>query len=580
MEPSNKKNVRPRWSLGRLLKQIPLSTHLRQYSWAKLGKDASAGLNVALLDFPQGMAYALIAGLPVQFGIFSSAIGSITGPLFASSRFLMLGPTNASAVLLLSGFLVMDLSAAERIMVLPLLLIMIAVIFFVGALLRFEVIIQYVSRCVISGYITAAACLIIVNQLKHVMNLDVPRASTFWENARSMVLALPQTDLRTLAFGGATVVIYWCCRRFKRLPAVAVTLVVMSIANYMLLHTTGYSVATLAGLTSSWQLTIPSLDLDLVNQLMGTAFAVAFLCLLESSSIAKTLAAQAGDNVNIRQQMVSMGVANVGNAFGSGMPVSGSLTRSVLNWKSGAVTPVSSMVSGMILVMGILLLGGYISYIPKASLAALVIIVGMSLIKPDQIRFALSVTSSDRVTFVVTFLGGLLLPLDQAIYLGMGLSLLFFLRRASKPKVVSVGFDQEGNLVEMPGGVDEGIAIVHVEGNLFYGSIDHYVEQVRHLIADPNIKVIILRMRQAHNIDATAALVIRELVQTTQSQGNFLLLSGMNHDVSEVMAKAGVLKVVGDENVFAPVKLKDTGSTRIAMERARKLIREGGEASP
>ena len=168
-----------------LLDRIPLVRLLRGYRLADFWKDLKAGVNVALLDFPQGMAYAMIAGLPVQFGIYSSAIGSMTGPVFASSRFLMLGPTNASAVLLLSGYLSMGLPDDQKLVVLPLILILVSAMMFLGALLSADVVIHFVSRAVITGYITAAAFLIIVNQLPNVLGIEVAKSGTFFGSCRN-----------------------------------------------------------------------------------------------------------------------------------------------------------------------------------------------------------------------------------------------------------------------------------------------------------------------------------------------------------------------------------------------------------
>lgn len=561
------------WPLKLILDWIPLFQHLKSYDLRKLGRDCRAGLNVALLDFPQGMAYAMIAGLPVQFGIFSSAIGSITGPVFAGSRFLMLGPTNASAVLLLSGFLALGLPDDQKLAALPMLLVMISAILFLGALLRIELVIQYVSRCVITGYITAAALLIIVNQLKYILGVQVPRSGTFFGTMVLTTQHLHEIDWRELICATTTLLIYYGLVRFKKIPTVALTLVVISTLNFALEKFYGVSAQTLEAIPSaSWSLTWPVFSMDLLSQLMGVAFALAFLSLLESSSIAKSLAAQSGDQVNIRQQMISMGVSNACNAIGNGMPVSGSLTRSMLNWKSGAVTPVSSIVSGSLLVVGFFVLGHSISAIPKSALASLVMIVGLSLIKMDNIRIFLTVTRTDGATFLVTFLGGLFLPLDKAIYLGVGLSLLFFLKKVARPKMVELAFNPSGELSETIEDKHEAISIVHVEGDLFFGSADAFLDQVRKQLSNGRVKVLIIRMLNAQNMDGSAALAIREIVNFTRQGDQHILLSGIREEVAKVLEKVGVLKQLGAKNVFYYTPGKITVSTRGAVIRAHEIL--------
>jgi SulP family sulfate permease len=205
---------------------IPIIDHLKAYNVKKLSKDVRAGINVALLDFPQSMAYAMIAGLPIQMGVFTSAIGSITAPLFASSRFLIAGPSNATAVLLMSGFLSLNVSESDRLRILPVILIMVAMFLFLGRLLKVEIIIQYISRAVISGYITAAAFLIIINQLKYLIGLDIPKSSTFLESLNLTVANLGQTDWRVLLFSSVTFALYLGYKHFaKSLPALALTVI-------------------------------------------------------------------------------------------------------------------------------------------------------------------------------------------------------------------------------------------------------------------------------------------------------------------------------------------------------------------
>jgi len=557
-----------------LLDRIPLVRLLRGYRFADFRKDLKAGINVALLDFPQGMAYAMIAGLPVQFGIYSSAIGSMTGPVFASSRFLMLGPTNASAVLLLSGYLSMGLPDDQKLVVLPLILILVAAMMFLGALLSAEVVIQFVSRAVITGYITAAAFLIIVNQLNNVLGLEVAKSGTFFGSCRNTLAAIAETHWPTLAFAAATIAVYFLIKKLLRfLPAVAGTLLIMTITGVWL-SGRGHPVETLPPLTSGgWPLTIPVFDPGLMNQLLGTAFAIAFLSLLESASIAKTLAARAGDTVNIRQQMVSMGVADLANAFGSGMPVSGSLTRSMLNWSSGARTPLSSIISGAILAGGVLLIGAAIQFVPKPSLAALVILVGLSVIKWPDIKSFLLVSKSDAATFLMTFGSGLLFPLDKAIYIGVGISIVLFLRKVGRPQLVEYDFNERGELAERPASKPrDAISIVHVEGDLFFGSTDIFQDQVRALVRSPAIKVIILRLLNAHHIDASATLAIRELNRFARSQGRHVLISGIREDIRPVLERARIHEAVGEENMFDYTPENVTLSTRNALKRAQELL--------
>jgi SulP family sulfate permease len=556
--------------------RLPILRFLKSYDRKTLRADLKAGSNVALLDFPQGMAYAMIAGLPVNFGIYSSALGSITGALFGSSRFLMLGPTNATAVLLLSGFLSLNLAPEQRILAMPLLLVLVAAFMILGALLRADVVIRYVSRSVITGYITAAASLIIVKQLTHACGITAPASPTFLESAATLLRHLSQAHPAAVLFSLGTAAVALASRRWlPMLPNVAFTLVVAGLAAAGL-RSQGIALPLLPALpVGAWPLSVLHFDYHLLQQLVGVAAAIAFLSLLESVSIAKSLAAQTGDRVDIRQQMLSMGLADAANAVGSGMPVSGSLTRSTLNCESGARTPVSSLWSGLLLVAGALSLGPLIGLIPQPALATLVILVGISLIKPATIRLLMGVTGADRVTFLITLATGLLFPLDTAIYVGVSVSVLLFLQKVSQPRLIEYGFNARGELAESQRPAHQApaaISIMHVEGDLFFGASDAMEEQLRQLTAHPHIRVIILRLKNAHNLDATGALALRDFARQTKKRGVHLLVSGATPPILRVLRRVGLVDEIGNANVFRYTPANVTLSTRNALRRAQELL--------
>jgi sulfate permease, SulP family len=562
------------WKPASKLKIFPIVESLRGYNPAKAKSDAKAAINVALLDFPQGMAYALLAGLPVQFGIFCSSLASLVGPFFASSRFVMLGPTNATAVMLLSAFLTLGYSPAQAMAAMPVLLLMVAAFMIAGAFFRVASITSYISRSVVVGYITAAAGLIIVNQLKTAFGMDIPRAGTFIESLVNLVRGIGTFHGPSAIVGAMTLGIYLLLRRWgSRLPVVALTLILASMGTALLGLVAGLQVAMLDPVRiDAWPLSMPKLDWADFNGLANAALAIAFLSLLESSSIAKTLAAKAGDSVDLNQQMLSMGAASCVCAFGSGMAVSGSLTRSILNYQSGAKTPVSSIFSGLLLALGVVLLGDWIGLIPKPALAVMVVLVGLSLINPRQILVMIRTTKSDATVLLGTLLGGLLLPLDTAIYLGAVLSIALFVRKAARPELKEISFDETGNLVEnnTPRTRPE-IAIVHVEGDLFFASSDIFLEQMRHLVAHPAQKVIILRLRNAHHLDATAAMTIGDLIRFARSHGREILVSGAHPTIEAVFRRSQLMDLLGENNFFRYNEGNPNVSTRHALQRAQEI---------
>ncbi|MGZ0656063.1 SulP family inorganic anion transporter [Coraliomargarita sp. W4R72] len=561
------------------LHPFPLYQTLRHYSLAKALADMRAGMNVSLLEFPQSMAYALIAGLPVHMGIFSSILSTLTAPFLASSRFVMVGPSNATAVLLLSTFLTLGYGPEQAMLALPLMLILVAIFMVVGAFIGIANLTQFVSRAVVVGFITSAAFLIIVNQLKTVLGLHVARAGTFAESLKLLIMGIGETQWEAVAVAGLTIIVYLPLKRWvKGLPTIALSLFIVAILAEVLgrygIHAEMLSPVTV----SSWHFGLPELRFGDLAVLANGALAVVFLSLLESSSIAKTLAAQAGDRVDLNQQMLSMGAASFACSLGGGMVISGSLSRSVLNFQSGAKTAVSSIFNGLFLIAWLFLLGRFIGYIPKPALAMLVIFVGIALINRSNIEVMLKTTRSDATVFLVTFFGGLFFALDTAIYIGAAVSIGLFLHKASKPGLIEVTFDDSGKLVEQKlererSGRPE-IAIVHVEGDLFFASSDLFLDQMRNVVTHGKLSVIILRLRNAHNLDASVALTIKDLVVFARSNGRDVIVSGAHEGVERVFKNSGLLETLGEENFFRYHPENPTISTRDALKRAQEITGE------
>jgi SulP family sulfate permease len=567
------------------LDPFPIRKALRGYDAGMARGDLRAGFNVALLAFPQGMAYAAIAGLPIQYGIYASAIAAMLGPLLSGSRFIILGPTNATAVLVFASFLGMGVHAADEKAALIALTVLLSGLFLVlGAFLKVANLIQYISRSVVTGYITAAAIYIIVNQLKKVLGFDftLPDGSTFLTVIRLTLQNLPATHWPTLLVSLLTFGLYsWLNRRYRLLPNVAITLVVMSALAWLLhsgLHGRLWEepVVTLAAINAAeWRFTLPPLRADLISELASVALVIAFLSVLEGTSIGKSLASRAGQKLNSNQEMLGMGLANIGCALYQGMPASGSLTRSQLNWNSGAATPLASILSGLLCAAAAYAFGPFTRFIPVSVLGVLVIAIGLSLINRHVIRIVWNATGSDRIVFVTTFLAALLIRLDFAIILGTAVSVLLFLRKAAQPELTEFAHDEAGQLTPLQPQSETStpeISIVHVEGDLFFGASELFRDQMRRVCEKPNLKVVLLKMRNAYHLDATSVLALEELIRYMREQDRVLLITEVRKDAVRIFKNSGLIEVIGRENIFPDNPSNPTLATARALKRAMQLM--------
>lgn len=270
-----------------------------------------------------------------------------------------------------------------------------------------------------------------------------------------------------------------------------------------------------------------------------------------------------------------MGLSNVACGFFSGMPASGSLTRSVLNINSGARTPMASIYSGLIVAAGAVSIGFLVQYIPQASLAVLIICIGISLINPRNIRLVVKSTRSDAAVFITAVLTGLLLGLDSAIYVGTGLSIMLFLRQASNPELVEYQFNEQGQLAakkeEAARSMPE-VSIVHVEGDLFFGASDIFRDQMRRICDDPNLRIVILRMKNARLLDASSVMALDELITYMNEKERSVIVSGVRKNIYRVFRDSGLIDRIGRENIFRESIANPTLSTANAIKRAQKIL--------
>lgn len=569
---------------------FPLRKSLQGYDADKARSDLRAGLNVALLAFPQGMAYAAIAGLPIQYGIFASAIAAMLGPILSGSRFIVLGPTNATSVLIFASFLALGLQTPEeKVALIGITVFLSGVFLILGAFLKVANLIQYISRSVVTGYITAAAIYIIVNQLKKVLGFDftLPQGSTFLTVIWLTIKNLPATHWPTFLISLLTFGVYgFLNHRFRMLPNVAITLVVVSFVAYffngfLLAHPDFGPLLTLKAIdATAWQFTLPSFRGDHVSQMASVALVIAFLSVLEGTSIGKSLASRAGQKLRSNQEMLGMGFANIGCAFYQGMPASGSLTRSQLNWASGAATPLASIISGLLCAVGAYSVGPLTRFIPVSVLGVLVISIGLSLINRHVLRIVWNATVSDRVVFITTFLAALLIRLDFAIILGTGTSVLLFLRKAAQPELTEFTHDAEGQLTPMEETEEKAvqeISIVHVEGDLFFGASELFRDQMRRVCEKPELRVVILKMRNAYHLDATSVLALEELIRYMKEENRTLLITEVRKDAVRIFKNSGLINVIGRENIFPDNPSNPTMATARALKRAMVLM-DGKEA--
>jgi sulfate permease, SulP family len=586
---------------GEHLAAFPWVGTLRRYDLAKGKADLRAAVNVTLLALLQGIAFAAIADLPIIFGIVGAIVASAVAPFFAGSRHTILGPSNATAFMLFSFFAASPLLRERELELIPLLVMMVGVFCVLGAILRVADLLQYISRSVLVGYIAGASILILTNQMKHVLgvSLDVHNTRTFIGSVIELCKQLPYTQWPPVLAAVTTLIPYLILNHKRpRWPNFAIVLVGASLLWGMLsFHQVGpfasldrFETFTIADLIPKGPNLNRSGVFDDISSLIGLAFALAFLASLENTIMAKTLAARTGEVPKVNQDMLAVGMANFACSVTGGMPASASLTRSALNESSGARTRFSSLYSGL-MTLAIVILIAYspewgvplIDFVPKACLGALIVGQAFALFSIPNIRVCLRSTTDDAAVLIATFIAALIAPLDTAIFLGVAVSIVLFLRRASRPYLVEYNASDSGDLREIHGKKNRSnpsISLVHVEGDLFFGATEIFRSQIQRITDDPSLKVIILRLKNARHLDATSVMAMQELVHFVRSQKRHLILSGCPRSIYRVLKNSGLLAILqadcdpatGESNVFTEIPGNPNLSTRAALKRAQQLL--------
>ena len=572
-----------RFSKRWVRQRFPLLSEIRSYNLGKAKQDTIAAATVSLVSIPQAIGFALIVGLPPLMVMMCVIVGGLVCALFSSSRHMVFGPTNSISIILAAtiySFTNVGLTPAELTLLLAFL---IGLFQLVAGLAQLGKLTQFISRSVIVAYGTAVGVLLVAGQFPHLLGIEAgERGSFLWSLGQSL-LHLVALDLNpyAAAMGVATLLSFWAIERFApKIPAELIVLIFLALftkwgnISALGVKTIGDEGALAVAIPSFIGLPLNATNASVVPALVGAALAISILGMLEAISISKTLAAKSGQRLDPNQELIAMGLANVSSSFYGAMPGSASFARSAVNFQSGAKTQFSAILSSVMVALALAFVSAVINYIPVPSLAAFLLRVGSKIISVEQIRIAWRSTRSDAIVFAVTVAAAFLLKLDTAIYVGIGISLALFLRKASAPSLVEYGFDSAGNLSELESRDQRrnaAISIVHVEGELFFGAADLFQEQVRLLADDDNIRVVILRMKNARHLDATSVMSLIQLLEYLQKTGRHLLISGINPDVERVLRSSGALEKVGRENIF-PAEANLTASTRKALLRASHLL--------
>ncbi|WP_245675912.1 SulP family inorganic anion transporter [Halofilum ochraceum] len=533
--------------------------------WPRVDKataraDAWSGLTNAVVVLPQGVAFALLAGLPPEYGLYTAIVPAIIAALFGSSWHLISGPTLALSIMVFSTLAPLATPGSEMYISLALTLTLLAGLYQLGfGLARLGTLVNFVSPAVITGFTAAAAILVVTSQLRHVLGLEIPRGGSFLEVWYYALTHLGAVQPRVLAIAATSFVVAIGIRMVRpKWPYLLLAMLAGGLAGYGL-NAAEHGVAVVGSLPSGVpQLSLPTLDFAILRDLAAPALAVALLGLIEAVSIGRAIALRSQQRIDGNQEFIGQGLSNIVGAFASCYASSGSFTRSGINYEAGARTPLSALFSAAFLMLILFGVGSLAAYLPTAAMGGMILLVAWNLIDRKYIREIWRSSYQDTTVLLVTFFTALLVDLAFAVLAGVLLSLVLFLNRAANPSVFSLAPDPNNpkrrfanlrrkHLTECPQ-----LKIVRIDGHLFFGSVQPISETLGRLSEGSDArKHILIVCSNISYIDSAGAQMLVAEARRLERMGGGLYLCDVRLEQMAFLRRSGYAQAFGRDHIFS-----------------------------
>ena len=520
-----------------------------------------AGITVAVLLIPQGMAYALIAGLPPIYGLYASLTPQIVYAFLGTSRQLAFGPVAMDSLLVAAGLSALSIvEPSQYIQMAILLALLMGAIQLLLGLFRMGFIVSFLSKPVISGFTSAAAIIIGFSQLKHLLGIQLSQSNQLHIVIESILQSNVPVHFATLIIGVLSVVLILLIKNWNRKIPSALIAVVLGISwvYFNGLDKQGVAVVGLIpqGLPS---FQTPVLEMDTIKQLLPTALTLALVAFMEAISVAKAIEENRKEHiVDPNQELIALGSSNIVGSFFLSYPTTGGFSRTAVNDQAGAKTGMAALITALIVGLTLMFFTQWFYYLPKAVLASIIIVAVVNLI---DFKFAVRLYKKRKDEFailVLTFLATLFLGITKGIGMGIVISLLLLVYRASKPHHAFLGrigkTNYFKNINRFPDEVvqRDDLIILRFDAQLFFGNIQYFKELVSKAIEENEntVKGFIINMRAVNYIDSTASEQLYELILSLQQKGIRVMVVGAIGPARDLLIKSKIIKILKKQNLF------------------------------
>ncbi len=536
---------------------FPFLTWFRLVTRESIKADFMAGLTGAVIVLPQGVAFATIAGMPPEYGLYTAMITPVIAGLFGSSYHLVSGPTTAISIVVFSAVSNHAPVGSPEFVSIALTLTFLAGVYqLVFGIARLGMLVNFVSHTVVIGFTAGAAILIATSQIKHISGIYVAKGASFLHTWADLFANADKFDLYLFVIAITTLGVSIASKKFMpKMPNLLLGMVVGSLLALMLKNYTD-SIKLVGEIPAHLPpLSLPEFSVKTMRSLAPEAFAVALLGLIEAVSISRSVATRSNQRINSNQEFIGQGLSNIVGSFFSSYAGSGSFTRTGVNYEAGAKTPLSAIFAALALMLIVILIAPLMAYLPIAAMGGVILLVAYNLVDKHHIRQILTFSKSESSILLTTFFATLFLELEFAIYLGVLLSLILFLAKTSTPSIptLSVDPDQKRKMINVhrkPVKECPQLKIIRIDMSIYFGSINHIQKRLANIADHEKIYHILIVGTGINFIDLAGAEAMVAEHNRLKQLGGGLYFVGLKADVYEFAAKSCFVKKIGNANFF------------------------------
>lgn len=541
---------------------FPFLTWRSRVNQSSLRDDLIAAFIGAMIVLPQGVAFATLAGMPPQYGLYAAMVPAVIAALWGSSWHLVSGPTNAISLVTFAIVSTLADPGSERYIQFVLTLtFMVGLMQLAMGIARLGTIVNFISHTVIVGFTAGAALLIISSQIKNFFGLDIPRGTSFFHVFEFLFTNLLNIKPWVFAVSMITLLTGIIFKKWiPKIPYMIAAMLIGGLCAWLLNKTYGQDVTgikTLGALPSALPpISTPQFDMETIRTLIGAAIAVTALALTEAVAIARSLAVKSGQRIDGNQEFVGQGLSNIAGAFFSAYPSSGSFNRSGVNYEAGAKTPLAAVFSVPFLITILFFVAPLAAYLPIASMAAILFLVAWGLFDFHHIHVIWRSSKSESLVLIVTFVACLMIHLEYAILVGVALSMMLFLMRTSQPVVRTLlpqPHDPQRKFAPVEHGQQEcpQIKIVRVEGALYFGAVNNVSESLAQFSEQyPQQKIFLLMGKSINFVDIAGAELLVQEAKKRAKEGGKLLFYSLRQGALEMLTKPDYATVIKNDLIF------------------------------